>query len=551
MAVRNGSEDNLKTWKEETAEKIMDSVLFKGKLLLGNGVDLNTWKGAPLAPATTALLSFSAPTGIVLFEHRHRDAISASARERALQTGTGSSTCYADCLQEMWDALEETQQELYANEADKMLPGIAANQADFVRAMTHALTSVSRDGNLGGAVELMLFYAFRDSQGDLKTGSIHAHPSDNAVDMADGTDDWQANFETPWKIFADGVIPYIPQTAGPAILRNSQGIPIFPILDLKKLTPEEISGIIDEYLTQLWGFSLDTSVPDWDRIFEDPDVYYDTNKFSLPVPLQAPGSLSAAGVYMLAEFFASNTEEPFVFRSKLDADDLESQTLTNLEDDAPSSEPVGFAGVSGRNTGYTGSIDFSEEAMRTLYETFLLIQRQGQSKTSVTSDNNKTDGDLYRVWMKATGGSSDILVLPSIDNPPLSPPGSAPALRPVQQVDVKGTESTPPKKRGRPPKKPKANTAEGKTASGPDTGSPPPKKQKRGDTAPFEGARRSSRRNDSVISREMQLYYKHDNYAYAKGGPLPPGIASWEDIDEGCFVLEPIRAGQAMFDAPI
>ncbi|KAF8214521.1 hypothetical protein K438DRAFT_1749628 [Mycena galopus ATCC 62051] len=321
LTVHHGKSDvTLEKWKEETLETIMESPLFKGKLPskeedpqkwcyfedveAEDSEEVHELFGSPFIGGALC----SEDVAFVHPPHGHSFVCTPPLGYDPCLSSPESSRNWSQIECEMWDGLEETERTLYLTEAGEMPSGIESfrNQVDFDRAMTHALTDVSRNGKLGGAVELMLFYAFRDPRGNLKTGT---------------TDNWQTDFETPWKTFADQVIPCkssldVGELSSHAIPRNSQGIPIFPIIDLKQVTPNELSGIIDQYLTKLWACSWDATAPKWDEIFRDPDVYYDTSKFSLPVPLQTPGLLGASEAYMLAEYFSQKRSEPFVFRCK-------------------------------------------------------------------------------------------------------------------------------------------------------------------------------------------------------------------------------------------
>ncbi|KAJ7226360.1 hypothetical protein B0H12DRAFT_1077792 [Mycena haematopus] len=278
----------------------------------------------PSPAASNSLLSFSPSfcplNGVALFERERRQSITASASERVHKSHARMAACYPACLMEMWDALDEATREAYTVTASKMVPNVASNQADFVGAMTHVLTDICRGGKLGGGVEMMLFYAYREYDGDLRAGTIHAHSSETVSDMADETSNWDSNFEIPWKAFADLAIPFPMDRTGTLIPRNWQGIPVFPLLNLKQQTVEEIADIMTQYLGQLWARSWDTDLPQWAGIAQNPDMYYDTRKFSLPVKIfRAPDSLSAVEIFALAEYFGVRSSDPFVFRDKEEA----------------------------------------------------------------------------------------------------------------------------------------------------------------------------------------------------------------------------------------
>ncbi|KAJ7477892.1 hypothetical protein B0H11DRAFT_2234230 [Mycena galericulata] len=311
-ALLAASEDDLKTLKDNTVQSILDSPLFKGKLASKeqdpkNGGSPKEWKERLLKKLTN-------------YVDRHSQK-SADSRKSVDSTLTDSKASLAPAtngldlkgFKGIWDA-EDPKPDPYPNKSHKPIPDIAFYQGDFVRAMTQALTDVCRGGELGEP-EFMLFYAFRESNGTLRAGTIDAHFSDDVADMAGETPDWQTNFQAPWRTFAERVIPYAADLGGIVIPRNSEGIAIFPRFDLKMVTATEISETLTKYLGHLWARSWGTNIPAWASIATEPHVYYDTDKYHLPVNLQNPEALGSIEVHMLAGFFAT-VSEPFVFRSQ-------------------------------------------------------------------------------------------------------------------------------------------------------------------------------------------------------------------------------------------
>ncbi|KAJ7445242.1 hypothetical protein B0H11DRAFT_2341531 [Mycena galericulata] len=315
---------DLKAWKKSTAETIVASPLFLGKLATKaqdpvKGGDSSEWKTRIekkfqnfFNRHQNGSFYFSPLSGIALFELEHRESIAASAIDLAARTNTSRDLCYQMRRREQWDALDPEKQNDYQSRASSTPANVATNQADFTRSVGKVLTELCRGGQVGD-LELMLFWAFRENNGIVQHGIINAHAADNVPDMADTTPDWDAKFGIPWKDFAE---QYIPNANPPSVLeiqRNSQGLPVFPNVDWGKSTSSSLCDVIVEYLSHLWRISWKETPVAWTDIDADPEIYYDIDQFTLPVRLRAPESLGHANIFALAEYFAS-AKPPFVFR---------------------------------------------------------------------------------------------------------------------------------------------------------------------------------------------------------------------------------------------
>ncbi|KAJ7755946.1 hypothetical protein B0H16DRAFT_1458467 [Mycena metata] len=240
---------------------------------------------------------FSFASGFALFE----------LEQRAAETDMHLSN-----YSEMWQALGEAQQQNFETRAQSHPPSVTLNQIGFAGAMHKTLTDVCRGGDVGD-LEMMVFWAFREPDGELRHGILDVHSSDEVKNMVNETSDWGENYEEPWRKFADRVVP----NNAPTVDAPS-GIPIFPDVDLQNQTANSLGEILTGYLTQVWPpdySSGDGSSPPWDRIATDPDMHYDVDRFGLPVHLKEPKLLNLAEVGPLAHYFSTNSE-PFVFRTK-------------------------------------------------------------------------------------------------------------------------------------------------------------------------------------------------------------------------------------------
>ncbi|KAJ7470889.1 hypothetical protein FB451DRAFT_1176092 [Mycena latifolia] len=267
-------------------------------------------------------------TGIALFEKDCRATITTQATELKAAADVPFASCYQTCVQDMWNELPGDQRGRYETRASEaphcvqrvdsrralavarsahlaalwVVPPhnlaspiaprperggpvairslntvpvtVATNQADFPRAAQEALEALSSNGQLG-KLELTLFWAYRESDGDLRHGIINAHSSTQVPDMADVMKGWDDTIALPWKEFADQNIPYF---------------------DMRKQTPETFL------------------VDDGDAPWADIAKYYDSEKFTLPILLRAP---DLPEIYRLAEYLTAKSKSElhtFVFR---------------------------------------------------------------------------------------------------------------------------------------------------------------------------------------------------------------------------------------------
>ncbi|KIJ95533.1 hypothetical protein K443DRAFT_124793 [Laccaria amethystina LaAM-08-1] len=100
--------------------------------------------------------------------------------------------------------------------------------------------------------------------------------------------------------------------------------------DIRKAEPQLLGGALrNKALGQLWGktdreftWASDDNVPTipWSALSSNPDDYYDTKQFNLPIPLLEPdlylNPLSDAAALIGYFTTLSTTEKPFCFRSK-------------------------------------------------------------------------------------------------------------------------------------------------------------------------------------------------------------------------------------------
>jgi hypothetical protein len=109
------------------------------------------------------------------------------------------------------------------------------------------------------------------------------------------------------------------------------------------------------YAGHTWPQDQQVVVIPWADISRHPSDYYDSERFEIPVKLQAPELLSSPHVWILAEYLtAMDTDEPFVFRQKNDicrrssvrqAEDEAERTAGDEEDEEATEKNKAAEGV--------------------------------------------------------------------------------------------------------------------------------------------------------------------------------------------------------------
>ncbi|KAK7006108.1 hypothetical protein R3P38DRAFT_3214161 [Favolaschia claudopus] len=367
----------LTQWKNERIEEIMQLELFSGLASEPpNGTDKKGWKNVSFHYSKAKRLSANLPQRILKkFNNHIKDMKSAPAflqlppvtgfdlfglqqrttiRTAAANVATQASKRLLDCIDErqrsMWTALSSEQQAEYDRQALKVPSNVETNQAVFPQAATKALNDICR-GGLVGNIELCLFWAHRETNGDLRYGVVNSHSSEGVPDMVAGI---QGAFDMEWARHANSVIPASINNKEILVPRNLFGVPIFPFVCVKDYMAPGLSVIVNCYLVQLWAYCRSDEIyPPWPAIAADGDAFYDTSRFKLPGPLKAPDELSASELFALAEHFiltaTVTAKDPFVFRpaqSQIQSGGL-SQSLLNPNIIAPSPQSTPDDGFEG------------------------------------------------------------------------------------------------------------------------------------------------------------------------------------------------------------
>ncbi|KAJ7252245.1 hypothetical protein C8J57DRAFT_1520084 [Mycena rebaudengoi] len=280
------------------------------------------------APARGSFLSSAPLTGNYLFTIERRDAIMEAATVRATAEGVKPFWRYQTCRKEMWDHLSDDERAAYDARALTTARDVSLNQKALQHDLWLFLHSSCESGLLG-PIEFHVLYAYRQPTGGLVGGTVCVHTPDNTISLQQEVKDYKASVFDPWMGFASKVLPTVPAPNVNAIEipRSRAGVPVFPQLNLKEMTPASITIVLKEFFTCLWAFCRPSGgeIP-WSAIAANNSEFYDTKMFGLPVPLKNLEALNSGETCALAEWLMQRLDdiEAFVFcpaRGEKDAAD--------------------------------------------------------------------------------------------------------------------------------------------------------------------------------------------------------------------------------------
>ncbi|KAH6880564.1 hypothetical protein BKA70DRAFT_1447144 [Coprinopsis sp. MPI-PUGE-AT-0042] len=132
------------------------------------------------------------------------------------------------------------------------------------------------------------------------------------------TADVKASALAAWASESAQSLQAIRPTSRFGILKNDVGMPIFPAVDIKAITSTEMEGLLTEFLSAIWDFSVTAIVPkpalDITTIAERPSEFIDVQRFPLAASLAYTGD--HIRTWSLVEYFirCAITGEHFHFR---------------------------------------------------------------------------------------------------------------------------------------------------------------------------------------------------------------------------------------------
>uniref|UniRef100_A0A8H8CFL8 Uncharacterized protein n=1 Tax=Psilocybe cubensis TaxID=181762 RepID=A0A8H8CFL8_PSICU len=233
----------------------------------------------------------------------------------AIERGIPGGAARQIAIQQLWSKEDH---KAWEEKVRHMRDDIDANRAEFDSVAQEALEGLLTGGQLGSCV-LSLSYAFR------KGGNIFGGKVSAAFDSNEGAliDDGKFEYDTAslerWNNHAKSVLPRQELQLSTRLLRDTNGCPLLPFIDLKGQPLSSAALILEDYFLSLWHYTQDgdATIP-WDAIYSNPDMYYDTETFNLPIgALKSPQVLEPDKILALTKYLRLLPDAtPFKFYSK-------------------------------------------------------------------------------------------------------------------------------------------------------------------------------------------------------------------------------------------
>ncbi|KAF7362881.1 hypothetical protein MVEN_00638000 [Mycena venus] len=336
--------DTEKTWKDETAQKILKSELFLDQLPSkakddARGGTPDDWekclqakfrnmkakiqrrqRAAELAGSSGGSSSrvlanvgggdvqssggshsfFGRPklTGLKLFELKHKQAILDNAKVLAAEASTTKTfPFYQPSKKALWDRLPEPQQVEFVKNATLMQNDVGINQAALETSLHYDADDFVKSGFCSD-ITMVVMFSFRKPDGNLVTSSTAVHSSPGGPKFNE-TPAFKDMFEH-FNVFAEKALPpRAAKTTDYNIPEDEDGTPLFPEINLNTTSPAVVGLAIKQYVAKLWGHCR----PSEPFSTENAAAHYDKNLFALPVAMEKIDSLTPTEILSMAEYF--------------------------------------------------------------------------------------------------------------------------------------------------------------------------------------------------------------------------------------------------------
>ncbi|KAJ3819537.1 hypothetical protein F5880DRAFT_1616379 [Lentinula raphanica] len=329
--------------------------------VIANKTETPTASAMEASKAAEALVTFKTPAAAKdIFREKHLEEIrqestrlrAEAAQEREAlgvaaenpRRNDNGGAYFQKALSNLWQKADQEHYQKMVNN-DRF-----ANQGKFNAAMKTALTTICQSGALG-PTEMVLLSGFRNKENEVQLSILNAHH----IDPADGipppaflqVDEQKGNLETLvtwWREYCKLHIPRnIIEAERPSIPDNpyimyNHGIPVLAKFELATFSPLDLAKLMKEFLSKLWEFTwpkdqVRPSIPLLE-IQAHPDDFYDTGKYTFPVPLGVIESTEVTDIWALATYLlqicACSCSAPFTFRSK---EDIERRTASRSREE--------------------------------------------------------------------------------------------------------------------------------------------------------------------------------------------------------------------------
>ncbi|VDC03837.1 unnamed protein product [Peniophora sp. CBMAI 1063] len=259
------------------------------------------------------------PTGLQLFE---QDVKQESADD------DDDAKAQSSRLKKQYKALDKPVHDTYEKEAEKIAKDVDQNRRKLINNFKTLLDVLCRDELFGGMAAIT-FFSFRDlDTNEIQPALCDGRVADDGPKFGERDDEASAltTLANAWREYSELAIPYqSPRSVSPdhdhlSIPRNSQGIPVFPDVDLMNINPNKLEEVVINYYQAVWGHSGDLRLPHdlpWDDLVRNAPDFYDIDGYSYLCfdkdRLRQPGTLFPLAEE-LQQHCGIDSHAPFTFR---------------------------------------------------------------------------------------------------------------------------------------------------------------------------------------------------------------------------------------------
>ncbi|KAL0566642.1 hypothetical protein V5O48_015363 [Marasmius crinis-equi] len=330
----------------------------------------NLTSGKSLDVVRELLKIHTLKTGKEIFEREMSDDIKARAAQKRSETLIlNPGAAYQLALSESWAKADK---DAFEARVEKNSVGdMFENQSELSRLFYSALTAVCESGYFGPC-EMVLLVGFRDRDNKPVAEHVDAsfEPDMNDIFLRDD----QKLTEQLNDAWCDYINTQIPMHVSPSddngdmreeeTPRNAAGVPIFPEVDVDKITFDAFKRTYAKWLQMLWEYSWpkDSRMPALPTadLQSHPHLFYNTDQYKFPVPLTSADLVQRNTMFDLLGYLKSvsngHVGAPFVFRTKAIAIQGLTSTQARVEDDRQAGDEIDMGAFSDVNK-TTGGVD--------------------------------------------------------------------------------------------------------------------------------------------------------------------------------------------------
>ncbi|RXW19692.1 hypothetical protein EST38_g6157 [Candolleomyces aberdarensis] len=238
-------------------------------------------------------------------------------------------------VQRAWN---DADKKMWERRKENLELDIEGNQALWPKLVRESLQQNLGRGVVGSAV-VGLMYGFRTKSGGIQHGILYS--GFDALENSELIHAPGAHSELLklWSTHADSIMPGITEPSVFQFVKDDDGLPLLPSLDLAEVTVKQVSQLLRCYFSAVWEhvYPPENDMPTipWLHISGTPDDFYDTTRFQLGINLGDPIPCKLADTLSLYERLLEHqsASNPFRFRSKGDIDERLKLAVQEVLDD--------------------------------------------------------------------------------------------------------------------------------------------------------------------------------------------------------------------------